>query len=52
VLAGINTFDQWGVELGKTLAVEVERALTKGGSGRRCRWSRRAGADRRAINRR
>ena len=31
VLAGINTFDQWGVELGKTLAVEVERALTKSG---------------------
>jgi glucose-6-phosphate isomerase len=30
VLAGINTFDQWGVELGKTLAVDVERALNSG----------------------
>ncbi|MBP8297101.1 MAG: glucose-6-phosphate isomerase [Burkholderiales bacterium] len=30
VLAGINSFDQWGVELGKTLAVGVEAALTGG----------------------
>jgi glucose-6-phosphate isomerase len=30
VLAGIDSFDQWGVELGKTLAVEVERALARG----------------------
>jgi glucose-6-phosphate isomerase len=30
VLAGINSFDQWGVELGKTLAVGVETALTSG----------------------
>jgi glucose-6-phosphate isomerase len=30
VLAGINSFDQWGVELGKTLAVGVEAALASG----------------------
>lgn len=30
VLAGIDSFDQWGVELGKTLAVGVEAALSKG----------------------
>jgi glucose-6-phosphate isomerase len=30
-LHGINPFDQWGVELGKTLALDVERAI--GGSG-------------------
>ena len=29
-LAGIDPFDQWGVELGKTLAVDVERALGSG----------------------
>jgi glucose-6-phosphate isomerase len=29
-LAGIDPFDQWGVELGKTLAVDVERALASG----------------------
>jgi len=27
-LWGINSFDQWGVELGKVLAVEIEPALT------------------------
>jgi glucose-6-phosphate isomerase len=30
VLAGIDSFDQWGVELGKTLAVGIEAALTQG----------------------
>ena len=30
VLAGIDSFDQWGVELGKTLAVGVEAALSGG----------------------
>ena len=30
VLANIDSFDQWGVELGKTLAVGVEAALTRG----------------------
>ena len=30
VLAGIDSFDQWGVELGKTLAVGVEAALVQG----------------------
>ena len=29
-LTGINSFDQWGVELGKTLAVGIEKALTVG----------------------
>jgi glucose-6-phosphate isomerase len=29
-LAGIDSFDQWGVELGKTLAVDVERMLNGG----------------------
>ena len=29
-LTGINSFDQWGVELGKTLAVDIERALNDG----------------------
>ena len=29
-LTGINSFDQWGVELGKTLAVGIERALNDG----------------------
>jgi len=33
MLAGINSFDQWGVELGKTLAVGVEAALTGHASG-------------------
>src|SRR5690606_25215224 len=27
VLWGVNPFDQWGVELGKTLATRIERAL-------------------------
>ena len=26
-LYGINPFDQWGVELGKTLAARIERAM-------------------------
>lgn len=26
---GINSFDQWGVELGKTLAVKVRKQLNK-----------------------
>src|SRR5690606_10594597 len=30
VLWGINPFDQWGVELGKTLATCIERALSTG----------------------
>ncbi len=30
VLWGINAFDQWGVELGKTLAMRVETALADG----------------------
>jgi glucose-6-phosphate isomerase len=25
---GINAFDQWGVELGKTLALDVEARMT------------------------
>lgn len=32
VLWGINAFDQWGVELGKTLAPGIQRALAEGGS--------------------
>ncbi len=27
---GINSFDQWGVELGKVLAVDIEKRLTSG----------------------
>lgn len=41
VILGINSFDQWGVELGKTLALELESVLkgesdagTKDGSTR------------------
>ena len=29
VVFGINSFDQWGVELGKTLATEISGLLTK-----------------------
>jgi glucose-6-phosphate isomerase len=29
VVFGINSFDQWGVELGKTLATEMSGSLTK-----------------------
>ncbi|MEY3414715.1 MAG: glucose-6-phosphate isomerase [Actinomycetota bacterium] len=29
VVFGINSFDQWGVELGKTLATEISGSLTK-----------------------
>jgi glucose-6-phosphate isomerase len=29
-LYGINPFDQWGVELGKTLAARIENALLAG----------------------
>jgi len=30
---GVNSFDQWGVELGKQLAVQVERAIAGEHSG-------------------
>ena len=30
LLYGINSFDQWGVELGKTLAKPIARALIEG----------------------
>jgi glucose-6-phosphate isomerase len=30
-MMGVNSFDQWGVELGKTLASEVLDTLQKGG---------------------
>ena len=33
VLWGINAFDQWGVELGKTLAPGIQAALAAGSSG-------------------
>jgi glucose-6-phosphate isomerase len=29
-LMGINSFDQWGVELGKTMAVETATAIANG----------------------
>jgi len=29
VVFGINSFDQWGVELGKTLATEITSSLIK-----------------------
>ncbi|MFA7540826.1 MAG: glucose-6-phosphate isomerase, partial [Lysobacterales bacterium] len=32
VLWGVNAFDQWGVELGKTLAGRIEPALAQAGS--------------------
>jgi glucose-6-phosphate isomerase len=32
VIWGINAFDQWGVELGKSLAPDIRRALEEGGS--------------------
>ncbi|NBT79360.1 MAG: glucose-6-phosphate isomerase, partial [Betaproteobacteria bacterium] len=31
---GINAFDQWGVELGKTLALDVEARMTDPGRSR------------------
>lgn len=34
VLWGINAFDQWGVELGKTLATRIEQVMLGGGEGR------------------
>jgi glucose-6-phosphate isomerase len=34
VLWGINSFDQWGVELGKTLATRVLSELQGGAAGR------------------
>jgi glucose-6-phosphate isomerase len=34
VLWGINSFDQWGVELGKTLATRVLAELEGGATGR------------------
>ena len=34
VLWGINSFDQWGVELGKTLAARVLAELEGGDGGR------------------
>jgi glucose-6-phosphate isomerase len=30
---GVNSFDQWGVELGKKLAAQVERAIAGEQSG-------------------
>jgi glucose-6-phosphate isomerase len=27
---GINSFDQWGVELGKVLAVDIEKRMSSG----------------------
>ena len=43
---GINSFDQWGVELGKVLAKRIEPALTEGADvpgldARPRRWSPR-----------
>ena len=32
VIAQINSFDQWGVELGKTLSVEINQQITNGES--------------------
>jgi glucose-6-phosphate isomerase len=42
VLWGINAFDQWGVELGKTLAKAIEPALTGAADGARLDASTRA----------
>jgi glucose-6-phosphate isomerase len=36
VLWGINAFDQWGVELGKTLAPAIQQALAQGSSTSSC----------------
>ena len=33
VIYGINSFDQWGVELGKELAVALEPVLSGGKDG-------------------
>lgn len=35
VLWGINSFDQWGVELGKTIALEIDADIENGPSSRR-----------------
>jgi glucose-6-phosphate isomerase len=35
VLWGINSFDQWGVELGKTIALEIDADLASGDTSRR-----------------
>jgi hypothetical protein len=41
VILGINSFDQWGVELGKVLALALEPVLTGGvGRGRQGRLDR------------
>ena len=32
VIAQINSFDQWGVELGKTLSVEINQQIANGES--------------------
>jgi glucose-6-phosphate isomerase len=42
VLWGVNAFDQWGVELGKTLAKAIEPVLTGEGDGARLDASTRA----------
>ena len=42
VLWGINAFDQWGVELGKTLAKAIEPVLTGEADGGRLDASTRA----------
>ena len=42
VLWGINAFDQWGVELGKTLAKAIEPALAGGTEAGRLDASTRA----------
>jgi glucose-6-phosphate isomerase len=42
LLWGINAFDQWGVELGKTLAKAIEPVLTGGADGARLDASTRA----------
>lgn len=33
VIWGINSFDQWGVELGKALAKTIENEMISGGTG-------------------
>ncbi len=35
ILYNINSFDQWGVELGKTIALEIENDLINGASEKR-----------------
>ncbi|NBY45873.1 MAG: glucose-6-phosphate isomerase, partial [Acidimicrobiia bacterium] len=32
IIAQINSFDQWGVELGKTLSVEINQQINQGTS--------------------